>query len=101
MLEDYAPEVPDWALDMHTLEGKAMGRGLDHFRSEGTKLIPPPTEPDLSRTRLIGCGRSSSGGIGGPGWSRNRRFYQARLMPGGRHVPSPAGRIEGGVGFGQ
>jgi hypothetical protein len=23
-----------------------MGRGLDHFRSEGAKLIPPPTAPD-------------------------------------------------------
>ena len=24
-----------------------MGRGLDHFRKEGAKLVPPPTEPDL------------------------------------------------------
>jgi hypothetical protein len=31
---------------MHTLKGKAMGRGLDHFRKEGAKLIPEPTEPD-------------------------------------------------------
>ena len=23
-----------------------MGRGLTHFRSEGAKLVPPPTEPD-------------------------------------------------------
>ena len=47
MLEDYAPEIPDYALDMHTMKGKAMGRGLDHFRTEGAKLVPPPTEPDL------------------------------------------------------
>lgn len=46
MLEDFAPTIPDWALDMHTMKGKAMGRGLDHFRSEGAKLVPPPTEPD-------------------------------------------------------
>jgi replication-associated recombination protein RarA len=46
MLEGYAPEIPDWALDMHTMKGKAMGRGLDHFREEGAKLIPEPTEPD-------------------------------------------------------
>jgi hypothetical protein len=32
---------------MHTMKGKAIGRGLDHFRSEGAKLVPPPTEPDL------------------------------------------------------
>jgi replication-associated recombination protein RarA len=46
MLEDYTPEIPDHALDMHTMKGKAMGRGLDHFRSEGARLVPPPTEPD-------------------------------------------------------
>ena len=38
-----------------------MGRGLDHFRKEGAKLVPQPTEPDwyLSR-KPIGSGRSSS-----------------------------------------
>jgi replication-associated recombination protein RarA len=45
-LEGYAPEIPDWALDQHTMQGKAMGRGLDHFRKEGAKLIPPPTADD-------------------------------------------------------
>jgi replication-associated recombination protein RarA len=46
MLEDFAPTIPDYALDMHTVKGKAMGRGLDHFRSDGAKLIPPPTDAD-------------------------------------------------------
>ena len=46
MLEDFAPTIPDWANDQHTLEGKRMGRGLDHFRKEGAKLIPPPTADD-------------------------------------------------------
>jgi replication-associated recombination protein RarA len=46
MLEGFAPEIPDYALDMHTMKGKAMGRGLDHFRKEGAKVVPPPTEPD-------------------------------------------------------
>jgi len=32
--------------DQHTLAGKKLGRGLDHFRREGAKLVPPPTEPD-------------------------------------------------------
>ena len=46
MLEGFAPEIPDWANDQHTLKGKAMGRGLDHFRKEGAKLVPPPTADD-------------------------------------------------------
>ena len=46
MLEGFVPTIPDWALDQHTMQGKAMGRGLDHFRKEGARLVPPPTEPD-------------------------------------------------------
>ena len=46
MLEDFIPTIPDYALDMHTIRGKAMGRGLDHFRKEGAKLVPPPTADD-------------------------------------------------------
>jgi hypothetical protein len=34
MLEEFAPEIPDYALDMHTMKGKAMGRSLDHFRRD-------------------------------------------------------------------
>ena len=47
MLEDFAPTIPDFALDMHSMKGNAMGRGLDHFRKEGARLMPEPTEPDL------------------------------------------------------
>ena len=61
MLEDFAPTIPDWANDQHTLAGQGMGRGLDHFRKEGAKLIPPPTEPRLPiEERPTGSGRSSS-----------------------------------------
>jgi replication-associated recombination protein RarA len=45
-LEGFAPKIPDYALDMHTMQGKAMGRGLDHFRAEGARLVPPPLDPD-------------------------------------------------------
>jgi hypothetical protein len=46
MLEDFAPTLPDWANDQHTLAGRKLGRGLDHFRKDGAKLIPPPTDDD-------------------------------------------------------
>jgi replication-associated recombination protein RarA len=46
LLEGFVPEIPDWANDKHTIAGRKAGRGLDHFRQEGAKLIPEPTEPD-------------------------------------------------------
>jgi len=36
--EDKKLPIPDYALDMHTSRGKRMGRGFDHFFSEGNKL---------------------------------------------------------------
>ena len=45
-LEGFVPTIPDWANDQHTLAGRKLGRGLDHFRREGAKLIPPPTADD-------------------------------------------------------
>lgn len=32
-------EVPDYALDKHTQRGRDMGRGVEHFWSEGAKLV--------------------------------------------------------------
>lgn len=32
------PEIPDFALDMHTKRGKEKGRGIDYFFAEGNKL---------------------------------------------------------------
>jgi replication-associated recombination protein RarA len=46
LLEGFAPTIPDWANDQHTLAGRKLGRGLDHFRKEGAKLVPPPTADD-------------------------------------------------------
>ena len=46
MLEGFAPTIPDFALNQHTLAGRKLGRGLDHFREEGAKLVPPPTGDD-------------------------------------------------------
>lgn len=45
-LEGYVPAIPGFANDQHTIAGRKMGRGLDHFREEGAQLIPPPTGDD-------------------------------------------------------
>jgi hypothetical protein len=46
LLEDFVPEIPDWVSDQHTIAERKLGRGLDHFRKEGVKLVPPPTVAD-------------------------------------------------------
>ena len=81
MLEDFAPEIPGYALDMHTMKGKAMGRDLKHFRSESASWYrrrPPMT---LMRTKPIGCGDQTAqrnhaliddGHIGSSGTGRTR-----------------------------
>jgi len=53
MLEDFAPEIPGYELDMSTMKGKAMGRDLKHFGSESASWYRrrPPM-----RTKPIGCG---------------------------------------------
>jgi MgsA AAA+ ATPase C terminal len=33
------PEVPDYALDRHTARGARLGRGYDHFVTEGSRLV--------------------------------------------------------------
>jgi replication-associated recombination protein RarA len=44
-MEGYVPEIPDWAYDQHTAKGRSLGRGVDFFRDESTKLVPQP-KPD-------------------------------------------------------
>ena len=36
----YVPEIPDIALDKHTIRGQEMGRGSEHFLHEASKVIP-------------------------------------------------------------
>jgi hypothetical protein len=45
-LEDFVPTTRDWANDQYALAGRKLGRGLEYFRTEGAKLVPPPAEPD-------------------------------------------------------
>ena len=48
------PEIPDYALDMHTAAGQAMGRGRRHFFEEGAQLQPElPDRDQTYRQRLL------------------------------------------------
>jgi replication-associated recombination protein RarA len=56
MYEGVRPKmkVPDFALDMHTIRGRRMGRGVDHFFDQGAQLAPEATfrDPYAPRARV-------------------------------------------------
>ena len=48
------PVIPDYALDMHTAAGQAMGRGRRYFFEEAAQLEPELADRDLTyRTRIM------------------------------------------------
>jgi replication-associated recombination protein RarA len=49
-----SPSIPDYALDMHTAQGQAQGRGIRHFYQEGARLHPELANRDLTyRQRIL------------------------------------------------
>jgi replication-associated recombination protein RarA len=46
----YIPEVPDYTYDMHTVQGREMGRGEMHFLEEASQVTP---ELDLPWVRRL------------------------------------------------
>lgn len=48
------PEIPDYALDIHTRRGQQLGRGMQHFLQEGAQVAPRLTEDESPwRRRLL------------------------------------------------
>ncbi len=48
------PKIPDYALDKHTAQGKAMGRGDRHFWEIGAQLDPELLDRDTTyRDRVL------------------------------------------------
>ena len=43
------PEVPDYAYDLHTAKGRAMGRDEMHFLTEASRVIPQLEGEDIVR----------------------------------------------------
>jgi replication-associated recombination protein RarA len=46
--EQRIPEIPDYALDMHTAQGQAMGRGKLHFWEVASQIAPELPDRDTS-----------------------------------------------------
>ena len=44
----YVPEIPEYAIDMHTIKGRAMGRDVFYFLDEASKVQPLWDEYDDS-----------------------------------------------------
>jgi len=52
--EGRLPDIPDYALDMHTRRGQEMGRGMEHFLTEASKVLPEmPGRDTTYRDRLL------------------------------------------------
>jgi replication-associated recombination protein RarA len=47
------PEIPDYALDVHTAAGQKMGRGRRHFFEEAARLAPELEGRDLTYRQRI------------------------------------------------
>ncbi len=47
------PEIPDYALDMHTAAGRARGRGKRHFLEEGAVVSPELAGRDKTYLRRL------------------------------------------------
>ena len=60
--------IPDYAYDKHNRKGRAMGRGLDHFWTEGSKLSPHtplPREEEYKERAYKAAVRLASGTLFG------------------------------------
>ena len=53
-VRDKAPEIPEFALDMHTKRGSEMGRNYEHFMKEASRIENPANDRDSSyRDRIM------------------------------------------------
>ena len=52
-LGNILPEIPDYALDMHTAEGQSQGRGRRHFFEEASRTNPEVADRDRTYLERI------------------------------------------------
>jgi replication-associated recombination protein RarA len=60
----YVPEIPDYAVDMHTIKGRAMGRDVFYFLDEASRVTPQWEEYDDSYRQILirMCREEAEGG---------------------------------------
>lgn len=59
--EGRTPDIPDYALDMHTAAGQALGRGKLHFWEVGAQIAPELPDRETSyRARMLEILREDS-----------------------------------------
>jgi len=49
----YVPEIPDYAIDMHTIKGRAKGRDVFYFLDEASKVEPLMEDYDDSYRQIL------------------------------------------------
>ncbi len=53
-MTDQVPEIPEYAIDMHTKRGAEMGKDLKYFYEEGSKVAPEKADRNkIYRQRLM------------------------------------------------
>lgn len=53
-IDGQLPVIPDYAIDMHTAEGRQRGRRVRHFLEEGGKVAPELAQREQTyRQRLL------------------------------------------------
>lgn len=49
----YVPQVPDYAIDMHTIQGRSRGRDVFYFLDEASKVEPAWEDSDDSYRQIL------------------------------------------------
>lgn len=52
-MTDARPEIPEYALDMHTRQGQDLGRGFEHFILEAAKVVPEKSDRNTHYRELL------------------------------------------------
>jgi hypothetical protein len=47
------PTIPEYAIDMHTARGQAMGRDVKHFYEEGARINPELAGRELKYRQIL------------------------------------------------